>query len=477
MTTRLKPSEFVIPKEDPFANDKLERKKCADTLTRLVQNTPGPLVISINGGWGTGKTVFLKMWNQDLQNNGFTSIYFNAWQDDYCHDSLIALIGQIWNELKNSALEEIANSVKECAAPVFRSTIFNALRTATVGIVDLNEGQLKSISEKAVDEYFTAGEKLKDLKERLGKLAQEVNKKGKPLIIIIDELDRCRPTFAIELLEKVKHLFDTPGILFVLGIDREQLGHSIRCVYGHEMNVDGYLRRFIDVEFLLPEAKLEVFVSHLFAQFGLNECFEKRKQATSKGYHHVIDDKSEFDYVFAKLCMCFRLSLRDMEHCCRLFTLAYMNTHNTHFIYPYLLAILVILKLVDNKLYRKYVSGQCTGEEVVQIILMQPRGRDFLTDRLGMVVDAHLFAASPQNWRDSLYEQMLLRFKKQTLTRPEIIPERIKAMTPEKYEELYEMYSRLLERQFFHGGEVSNHTLGYLSQKVELASLMLDYRE
>ena len=241
MPIQLKPSELAVPPENPFANDKLDRKKCPETLTNLVQTAPGPLVISINGGWGTGKTVFLRMWKQHLQNSGFTTIYFNAWQDDYCHDPLIALIGQIWTELKDSAFKEIAKSVKECAAPVFRTTVFNAVRTATAGIIDLKEEQLKSISEKAVDEYVTAGEKLKDLREQLGELAQEVHKKGKPLIIIIDELDRCRPTFAIELLEKVKHIFDTPGILFVLGIDREQLGHSIKCVYGHEMDVNGYL--------------------------------------------------------------------------------------------------------------------------------------------------------------------------------------------------------------------------------------------
>ena len=103
MPIQLKPSEFVVPTDKPFANDKLERNKCADSLTNLVQNVPGPLVISINGGWGTGKTVFLRMWKQHLQNSSFTTIYFNAWQDDYCHDPLIALIGQIQNKQKSTS--------------------------------------------------------------------------------------------------------------------------------------------------------------------------------------------------------------------------------------------------------------------------------------------------------------------------------------------------------------------------------------
>jgi len=476
MPIQLKPSEFSVLKESPFANDKLERKKCTDALTNLVQNTLGPLVVSINGGWGTGKTVFLKMWKQVLQNSGFTTIYFNAWQDDYCHDPLVALIGQIWSELKDSDVKEIAKSVKECAAPVFRATIFNAVRTMSAGIVDLNENQLKSISERVVDEYVTAGEKLKDLKKRLSELAQEVSQKGKPLIIIIDELDRCRPPFAIELLEKVKHLFDTPGVLFVLGLDREQLGYSIKCVYGHEMDVNGYLRRFIDIEFILPEAKLYAFISHLFAQFGLHDCFEKRKQATSKGYITNIDDKPAFDHVFANLCICFRLSLRDIEHCCRLFILAYINTDDRQFIYPYLLMILVILKLVDDKLYHEYMSGKCTGEKVAQLILEQPGGQDFLSKRPGMIIDAHLLAASPDYWRKPVFEQMSLLFnkKKDTLTDPKFTPKRFIEMSSENFEKMFNICSSLFKR---FEGEISSHTLGYLSSKIELASLMLEYTE
>jgi|GEM_PF-2577232 len=69
---KLKPSEFEIPPDNPFANDKLNRKECADALTNLVTNNPGPLVMSINGGWGTGKTVFLRMWDQSLKNDKFT---------------------------------------------------------------------------------------------------------------------------------------------------------------------------------------------------------------------------------------------------------------------------------------------------------------------------------------------------------------------------------------------------------------------
>jgi len=470
MISTLKPTEISIPKEDPFVNDKLDRKKCADALTNLIKNTPGPLVASINGEWGTGKTVFLKMWSQSLANEGFTTIYFSAWEDDYCDDALIALIGQIWKNLKDSDSKEMVKSVKECAAPVLKSAVFNAARTVSAGIIDFDDKKLSSISQKAVDEYLAAGEKLSDLKQRLKELAQKLSQDNKPLVIVIDELDRCRPTFAIELLEKVKHLFDVTGIYFVLGIDREQLGHSIKCVYGQDMDVDGYLRRFIDMEFILPEASPEVFCSHTFDQFGLNEYFKKRLEA-SRGH---LDDKRSLTDIFAKLCFCFKLSLRDIEHCCRLFVVAYMNTEDNHFIFPPLFAPLVILKLVNSKLYHHYVTGNCKSEEIIEYILEQPRGETFLDSKQGRWIEAHLFAASPKTWRDIALHQMQLLMEKKEMLQPEYLPDRIKDMEKGKFEDLYKACSSIVNR---FECEISSATLGYLSNKIELASLMLGYRE
>lgn len=334
----------------------------------------------------------------------------------------------------------------------------------------MNEKQLKSISEKAIDEYFTAGEKLKDLKKRFEKLAQKVSESGKPLVIIIDELDRCRPTFAIELLEKIKHLFNIPRILFIIGIDREQLGYSIKSVYGENMNVDGYLRRFIDMEFILPEANPEVFCSHLFDHLGLNEYFSKRFELS--GGH--INDARSFREIFTRLCSCFQLSLRDMEHCCRLFVFTYMNTKDNHPICSPLLSILVILKLVNSNLYQTYVSGQCNSEDVVEYILELPRGEDFIKTRVGLIVQAYLLAASPEKTRNIVFSQMHLLEEQASLTQPEFLTDRIKNMPKDKIGYLLRLCSKYIDNI---PGSISNSTLGKLSEKIELASLMVGDRE
>ncbi len=91
----------------------------------------------------------------------------------------------------------------------------------------------------------------KRFKDNLKNLSSE-----KKIIIFIDELDRCRPDFAIETLEIVKHYFDIPNIVFVLSLDIEQLSHSIATCYGQNMDSSGYLRRFIDFQVNIPKAKL-----------------------------------------------------------------------------------------------------------------------------------------------------------------------------------------------------------------------------
>ena len=89
----LKLPEPEIGEDDPWQDDFLGRKEIAKALTELVRGQSDPLVISLSGGWGSGKTFFLKRWQKDLANESFISVYFNAWEDDFCDDPLVAIIG------------------------------------------------------------------------------------------------------------------------------------------------------------------------------------------------------------------------------------------------------------------------------------------------------------------------------------------------------------------------------------------------
>jgi len=92
----IKHSEISIDNEEknPFAYCKLGREKYAKVLTEIIEIYHTGFVLAINNKWGTGKTMFIKMWEQDLKNQSFQTIYFNAWENDFEDNPLVALMGE-----------------------------------------------------------------------------------------------------------------------------------------------------------------------------------------------------------------------------------------------------------------------------------------------------------------------------------------------------------------------------------------------
>ena len=115
---RLKLPEPDVSAEQPWADDVLDRKQIAERLTNLIREQSAPFVISINGYWGTGKTFMLKRWQKDLESQGFKAIYFNAWEDDFCDDPLLAIIGQLSEYFTESNLKSFAEQVVQVAIPL-----------------------------------------------------------------------------------------------------------------------------------------------------------------------------------------------------------------------------------------------------------------------------------------------------------------------------------------------------------------------
>jgi len=389
----LKHIEFEIPTGEPYKNDLLNRQEFGENLRKIISQIASPLTISVNGSWGTGKTVFLKMWNQSLRDMGYSTIYFSAWEDDYCDDALLALIGQIWGSIKEGDWKEMGNTLKEIAIPLLKNIgnqiLTNATRIATAGTVEVDAENLKSHIEKMLDEYVTATANLRNIKKKLTECSEKCQRKAeKPLVIIIDELDRCRPLFAIELLEKIKHFFELSGVIFVLGIDREQMGHSIRSVYG-KIDVDGYLRRFIDLEFLLKVNDTSCF---------FKSVFEKYRFVDSPKLVHL-----DWGILVSK---CFGLSLREIEYLVRTMMVgtAIDSNISARLIFP----LLIALKLRDESLYKKIIAGECNATEIIEQLVSKYNawelfGIDPKTNQhmggFGNSLCTELYAISPSFWR------------------------------------------------------------------------------
>ncbi len=194
-------------------------------------------------------------------------------------------------------------------------------------------------------------------------MSKRVSKQTKqPLVFIIDELDRCRPTFAIELLERVKHIFDVPNIVFVFGINRSELVKSLESVYG-EIDAGVYLQRFFGMPFVLPEPDGHLFCRHLALQFGLSEFLQKL--SVSGDGQVWFRDVRAIDDQLPNVLGNMGLSLRDLDYCVRLISLAMRAFAGGH---PLLFLLLVALKIKEPDLYQRFVERRARGAEVIDYL-------------------------------------------------------------------------------------------------------------
>lgn len=272
-------SEIEVPEEEPFRNDVLNRKSVASHLTSLLTEIEDSFVFSLSSAYGTGKTVFVRMWKQKLENEGFVTLYYNAWENDFVDDPLIAFIEEItdrineidatsggeWRERIN-ALQSIANKVAWRTIPV-------GLKLLTAGAIqaeDFDERVLTEVVEgvgsEAIEQYRSTKEDMEEFENVLSELVEDVREEESEnsIVIFVDELDRCRPDHAVLLLERIKHFFDVSGITFVLSMERDQLRYSVKSAYGQEMDAHGYLRRFIDLDFSLPDPSSKEYARLLY---------------------------------------------------------------------------------------------------------------------------------------------------------------------------------------------------------------------
>lgn len=471
-TPSLKLVEPSLNKKNPWTDDALEREVIAGALTNLFDKETKPLVISLHGDWGTGKTFLLKRWHQQLENNGQKAIYFNAWEDDFLGDPLIAIFGQLKRALQGPNWTEIRNSVQEAFMPILTKTAFIAVKKATLGFIELDKKSLSSTAESTFDEYQELHKAKEELKKRLTKMAEKITEDtGQPLVFIIDELDRCRPTFSIELLERVKHLFDIPNIVFVFGIDRNQLKSSIRAVYG-DIDADGYLRRFFDMDFTLPPAKPDKFCQCLVDRHGLGEYFEKQNHKS---------EFTRFSDLFPKLCKLVGLSLREIEHCIRILMLACKNSPDNNSIFPRLLCVFLVLRIKRPSLYHSWMQGKSPAAKTIDYFdkLLQlnqhdsndPRVLTYYVDETEILL--YQACMSPRNMPDEepTIQQLNLLMNGKEPVHPELLAQKTVNSDKRHLEKLKDACSRVcgVVRPI----EASRGHVKELGKKIELAEMML----
>ena len=399
MRFRIQPKEVEIPEQDPFKNDLLGRQEPAEVLTRMLRSIEGPCVLAVDAPWGAGKTTFLNMLARHLRNQEFPVVEFNAWETDFTSDPFLALSEELTNgvrEYTTGPLSDEIEKVKAAAKEVVRLAVPGVIRLATAGILDISPliekeaGQaIASLAKKRLSEYLDARTSLQTFRASLGEFATRLaeSRHSLPLIAVIDELDRCRPSYAVELLETAKHLFTVDRVVFVLAVNRSELAHSIRAVYGGEFDALGYLRRFIDVDFRLPEAQRERFIEATLVSVGIEDYLKSRPRSRTLG-----DDYESIKGWLAELFSGPDLSLRRIAQSIHRLGLVFASLQKDSPSFALAATTAVVMRTLESDLYERFRRGEAEDREVVDFF--RSRSSKWDESGIGRHLEAVLIVAA-----------------------------------------------------------------------------------
>ena len=301
--------ERPLPDDATFgSHDRFDRGLLAKGLTRLISFTNTPNVIALDGRWVAGKTFFLRLWERELRADGYPTIYLNAFSEDYSADAFGAIAGAIlssYSEFEVADTKERAEFRRKAANVariVARGVATSAVKGVTAGIVDLDRlgnvadavaEELGELTVAQIEAHLEAKSKeadtLADFQRALSELPRLISTKNprmkEQLVFVIDELDRCRPSFALDLLEAIKHFFGVNHVNFVVGANIDALAKSVDKAYGYDGWGRDYLSRLLPFVVTFDDGppddfrrKLESYLDEQWAGLGITDAHRDKKE-------------------------------------------------------------------------------------------------------------------------------------------------------------------------------------------------------
>lgn len=416
----IKHYEIEIEQENPFANCKLDRQKYSKVLTNIINSYPYGFVLALNNKWGTGKTTFVRMWEQDLRNDEFQTVYFNAWENDFENNPLTALMGELKTLTTKETEPEFKKTLKRASAltkniaPIIAKAIADryidteGIKEAIIGVTQ----GLTDVFENEVQEYEKKKKSISDFRQSLAEFIASTNE-GKPLVFIIDELDRCRPNYAVSILEQIKHFFSVPNIVFILSIDKEQLGCAIKGVYGSDdIDADEYLRRFIDLEYSIPEPEVDIFYKYLYEYFKYDEFFQSPERIK---HYELQSDKSNFLETCKLLFTNANVPLRQQEKIFAHSRLALRSFNINSYVMPHLFLYLNFVKIRHYDFYELLRKKSLNITEVQEKFIKTIKTTiSEETERQIMWLEVYLINAYNNYYQDRYHFKKLFELDRET---------------------------------------------------------------
>lgn len=384
----LKPTEENLL--STYKNDQIGRNTDIHAFVDILNSLEDSCSIALNGVWGSGKTFFVKQAKMILEScspieskseyseevktvwknyhsgkepefQAQLCVYYDAWENDNDGDPILSLVYSILQQVNeetpfpkdNKIFEKVA-ALADCITGKSTTAVLESMKSDSI-LDDLRKS--KSV-------HSTIAEFLDHL----------LDERANRLIVIVDELDRCKPDYAVRVLEKIKHYFDNERITFVFAVNVQELQHTISSYYGSNFDSCRYLDRFFDLRIALPPANLQ-------------------------RYYQSIDFQSDYytvDFVCKKIIEKFHFSLREISRFLKAMKIAeYELTHSDRFSFSdpeqltariceiYLVPLLIALEISDMNAYTQLISGQ-NPEKMIELCewidsSYSGHFRDFLT--------------------------------------------------------------------------------------------------
>lgn len=250
--------------------DSLNRGDFVKKVIEIIENLASQresMCYAIKGSWGVGKTHVLDIIEKELLNewrkadayDKYILFHYNAWEYDYYAEPLFAMVTSMHKSLdKMFSLvpEETLTKIKKVFEPIIdiveaTGKLFGIDKFSSV--LQKGNGMSKDIEAQILDSNHFLNKTMKKIKDSLKEQSKNVT-----IIVVVDELDRCLPEYAIKVLERLHHIFgDVENTQVILSVDYDQLENTVKTIFGESTSTKRYLSKFINFSITLDEGHLD----------------------------------------------------------------------------------------------------------------------------------------------------------------------------------------------------------------------------
>lgn len=351
-----------------YLNDTIARDIDVFRFVEILNSIDDSCSIALDGGWGSGKTFFVKqvkmvmdahndfivsdddtdrkkikgMWTQHHNNQSAelqtqVSVYYDSWENDNDEDPVLSLVYSILQSVESDYSFKKGIDCLQFAANILE--FFSGKKWTQLINSFKSEDPLQELKkEKGIQEI---------IKEFLDSLLLE---KGNRLVVFIDELDRCKPSYAVRLLERIKHYFSNDRITYVFSVNINELQHTIKQYYGADFNASKYLDRFFDLRISLPPADLKRYYQSL--NFNCSHYrYDIVCDAVIKAYHFELRE-------IAKYLRLTKIAAYEPTHDSKKYDFSFSDELGLKYGLMYVVPIMIGLKICDSRRYSDFINGK-----------------------------------------------------------------------------------------------------------------------